>query len=159
MASFLSWFRETPLNLPNGKKWPTNNSWQLIQVKNYLFKPENNYLGNFCGSDSSCGWVLRLSVGIPPHRASGNLPIQVRAARLQNETAPENVWIRYAKRFENRDKDTENHPKRVRKVFSPSSAANKLFTGTFLKVFHRSKFAQIDYFFTSWISRGGHANI
>ena len=23
-----------------------------IQVKNYLFKPENNYLGNFCRSDS-----------------------------------------------------------------------------------------------------------
>ena len=30
-----------------------NNSWQLIQVKNYLFKLENNYLGHSCGSDST----------------------------------------------------------------------------------------------------------
>ena len=36
-----------------GKKIPTNNSWQFIQVKNYLFKPENKYLGNLCGSDSN----------------------------------------------------------------------------------------------------------
>ena len=37
----------------NWEKLPTNNSWQLLQVKNYLFKPENSYSRNFCGSDST----------------------------------------------------------------------------------------------------------
>ena len=49
--------------MPIGKKLPTNNSWQLTQVKNYLFKPENNYLGNFCGSDSIYCDDLRVKSG------------------------------------------------------------------------------------------------
>ena len=34
-------------------KLPKINSGQLIPVINYLFKSENNYLGNFCGLNST----------------------------------------------------------------------------------------------------------
>ena len=44
-------------------------------------------------------------------------------ARLQNEIAPEKLLNRYEKRFEKREKRSENDPKRVWKMFSPSQAA------------------------------------
>ena len=47
----------------------------------------------------------------------------IRVARLQNEIAPEKLLIRYEKGFEKRAKRSENDPKRVRNVLSPSSAA------------------------------------
>ena len=37
------------------KKLHKNNSGQLIPVRNCLFKPKNNYLGNGCGLNSSLG--------------------------------------------------------------------------------------------------------
>ena len=37
----------------------------------------------------------------------------VRVACLQNETAPEKLLNRYEKRFEKREKGSENDPKRV----------------------------------------------
>ena len=43
----------------------------------------------------------------------------IRAARLQNETAPKNFLNRYEKRFEN---DPKNDPKRDRNIVSPSQA-------------------------------------
>ena len=43
---------------------------------------------------------------------------------------------------EKREKDPKNDLKRVRKYLSPSHAAQKCLTATFLKVFHRPKFAQ-----------------
>ena len=47
----------------------------------------------------------------------------VRAACLQNETAPEKLLNRYEKRSEKREKDPKNDPKRDRKISSPSQAA------------------------------------
>ena len=47
----------------------------------------------------------------------------VRAACLQNETAPEKLLNRYEKRFEKRENDSKNDPKRDRKKCSPSQAA------------------------------------
>ena len=47
----------------------------------------------------------------------------LRAACLQNETAPEKLLNRYEKRFENAKKDPKNDPKRDRNIFSPSQAA------------------------------------
>ena len=44
--------------------------------------------------------------------------------------------------LKNAKKDPKNDPKHDRKSFSPSQAALKYFTGTFLKVFHLPKFAQ-----------------
>ena len=60
----------------------------------------------------------------------------VRAACLQNETAPEKLLNRHEKRFEKREKnDPKNDPKRVWKMFSPSRTAWKYFTGTFQQNF------------------------
>ena len=48
----------------------------------------------------------------------------IKAARLQNEIAPEKLLNRYEKRFEKREKkDPKNDPKRVWNIFSPSQAA------------------------------------
>ena len=60
----------------------------------------------------------------------------------------------------NAKKDPKNDPKRVRKVFSPSQAAEKYFTSTFLRVFHRPNFAQQikSFSFTAGLCRGSHAN-
>ena len=46
-----------------------------------------------------------------------------RVACLQKETAPEKLLNRCEKRFEKREKGSENDPKRVWKHFSPSQAA------------------------------------
>ena len=48
---------------------------------------------------------------------------KIRAACLQNETAPEKLLNRYEKRFEKCEKGSENDPKRLWKKFSPSQAA------------------------------------
>ena len=47
----------------------------------------------------------------------------VKAACLQNETAPERLLNRYEKRFEKRKKVPKNDPKRVWNIFSLSQAA------------------------------------
>ena len=46
----------------------------------------------------------------------------LRAACLQNETAPEKLLNWYEKRFEKYEKRSEKQPKRVWKMFSPSQA-------------------------------------
>ena len=52
------------------------------------------------------------------------LLVVLRAACLQNETAPEKLLNRYEKRvWKTRKKDPKNDPKRDRKMFSPSQAA------------------------------------
>ena len=66
----------------------------------------------------------------------------IRAARLQNEVAPEKFWIDTKKSLKNAKKDPKNDPKRVWTNLSLSQAASKDFTGTFLKVFHCPKLAQ-----------------
>ena len=43
----------------------------------------------------------------------------IKAACLQNETAPEKLLNRYEKRFEKREKDPKNGPKRVWKILAP----------------------------------------
>ena len=47
----------------------------------------------------------------------------IRAACLQNETAPEKLLNRYEKRFEKRDKGSEKRSETRLKNFSPSQAA------------------------------------
>ena len=47
----------------------------------------------------------------------------VRAARVQNEIAPEKLLNRYEKRFEKREKGSEKRSETRLKKFSPSQAA------------------------------------
>ena len=59
--------------------------------------------------------------------------------------------------WKTRKKDLKNEPKRVWKVFSPSQALKKYFTGTFhqiLKVFHRPKISTKNVFFSPRGSAG-----
>ena len=78
-----------------------------------------------------------------PRVALAQVSRSFRAARLQNETAPEKLLTRHEKRFEKCEKRSEkNDPKRDRKFFSPSTGCIKIFHRRFLRVFHRPKFAQ-----------------
>ena len=63
-----------------------------------------------------------------------------RAARLQNETAPEKNQIDTKNGLKNaKKKDPKNNPERVRNLVSPSHATSKILTGAFLKVFSPAK--------------------
>ena len=69
-------------------------------------------------------------------------PTSVRAARLQNESTPDFLYLT-RNQFEKREKwDAKKGPKRDRKMLSPSQAVQEYFTGTSLKAFHGSIFAK-----------------
>ena len=86
----------------------------------------------------------------------------VRAARVQNEFAPENFLNRYEKRFEKREKGSEKTIRNaIEKFLAPLRPTKNFSPPIFhqsLKVFHRPKFAQKkSFFFTARLCRGGHA--
>ena len=60
------------------------------------------------------------------------------------------------KRFEKRERRSENDPKRDRKLVNPPPGLLKCFTGTSLKVFRRPNFAKNQICFTARICRDGH---
>ena len=72
----------------------------------------------------------------------------VRVARLQNEIAPEKCLHRYENWFEKCEKGSKKRSETCPKALSPSRAASKQITGTFLKVFHRPKCAKTMFFFS-----------
>ena len=82
----------------------------------------------------------------------------IKAARLQNETAPEKLLNRYEKRFEKREKKIRKTIRNAFEIFlAPLRRLKKYFTGTFqqiLKVFHRPKFAPKKVFFSPRGSAG-----
>ena len=59
-------------------------------------------------------------------RLSQRYPPIVRAACLQNETAPEKLLNRYEKRFEKREKGSEKRSETRPKNVSPSQAAKNI---------------------------------
>ena len=68
----------------------------------------------------------------------------LRAAHLQNETAPETCLMhRYEKWFEKREEGSEKRSQTCPKNLSPSNTASNILTGTFLRVFHHPKFAHL----------------
>ena len=58
-----------------------------------------------------------LSQRYPPIAGYGVLGVFVRAAPLQNETAPEKILNRYEKRFEKREKRSEKRSETCLKIF------------------------------------------
>ena len=84
--------------------------------------------------------------------------LTVRAARVQNETAPEKFLNRYEKRFEKREKGSEKRSETRLKNFSPLRPTKNFSPPIFhqiLKVFHRPKFAQKKVFFHREALQGG----
>ena len=76
--------------------------------------------------------------------------LNLKAARLQNETAPEKFLIDTKNGLKNARKDPKNDPKLDRKIVSPLRQTKKFSPPIFhqiLKVFHRPKFTKNKRFF------------
>ena len=82
----------------------------------------------------------------------------VRAARLQNETAPKEMLDRHENWFEQREKGSEQRSETCPINFEPLSRRFKISHRHFSKSFHRPQFAPKHIFFTARLCRGSHAN-
>ena len=93
-----------------------------------------------------------------PKKARVVLTKLVRAARMQNETAPETCLNRYESGLINAKKDTKNDPNRVRKIVKPLSGRLRISHRHFSKILSPPKICTKNMcFFTARLCSGGHA--